>query len=122
MAAMLAVAAAGVVLYLGQSQRADEIRHEGRALCRVAARTAAESAVARARGRLATGRSATRITGSHGDDVRYVATVRSAGSSATVVAEGRCEQEGRPAIAHIEARLKRRGRSWQIVAWRDDPR
>lgn len=121
--AYIVIGAIAVVFAVGLRARSAELDAEPRSACRAKARWAAESAIARARADLASGKMPATIAGtlsSAGDPigVRYRLDVGRGGGSVVLEAEGVCTRAGdRPVIASIVAELKGGGSRWKVVDW-----
>lgn len=125
--AYLVVGAIAIVFAVGLRARTAELDVEGRSLCRAKARWAAESAIARARADLGSGKMPAAINGTlstAGDPigVRYQLDVGRGAGSVVLEAQGTCTQSGdRPVIASIVAELKGGGSRWKVVDWSEPP-
>lgn len=111
--ALAVVAAFGTVIAVGLSLRANDLAFEPHSLCRAAARSAAESGIARLRGGASAARGAL-PGGPAGATVGYEASSR----GAVLSSAGRCALPGRRAT---EVRIEAAIEGGRVTRWRESP-
>ena len=120
LAVLCAVGAVAILLGVVYRARTNDLAFEERSLARAQAHWAAESAVARVRGRLYEGRRATDLSGQLEDGVRYSVKVRRIDAGYAIEATGEAAgRRGYVARARIEAEIHRRGGDFVTRAWRE---
>lgn len=114
--ALMVILALGILVSVTMRARTRDLAFEDRTLCRVRARWAAESAVARMRAAVPGGG---RLSGTLEGGVSYrVSAVRAPDGTLALEAIGRCEVT-RPVEVRIEATLARGGRT--VLDWEEGP-
>ncbi|MBK8010247.1 MAG: hypothetical protein IPK13_02805 [Deltaproteobacteria bacterium] len=125
--ALMVCGAITALVLVGLNARSSEISQRWRGLCRLRSRWAAESAIARAEGRLpALARSLVRmegvIDGSAPLSTSYSASVTRTKNGFAIEAQGICTHDARSVTSNIRVHLRRTSSGrWEKIEWVEAP-